>query len=132
MQGAWIHCFDEAVPTAVDNETLKKKNKDITFDQVQEWIEEHDGIAGRFSFYESFGRTSVFYQKVARPLLSMRAVGSIDVERRIKPMKHTILTKDRNRLNDVKGATLMRARENLNHLLRAKMALGLRMSDNLN
>ena len=62
----------------------------------------------------------------------MCMVGSIDVEHRIKPIKYQILTRDRNRLKDLKGATLIRARENLNHLLYAKQALVMKMSENLN
>ena len=58
MQSSWIHCFDDAVPKAVDSEQLEKDNKNITFDRIQEWIEENDGITDRFSFYKSFGRTS--------------------------------------------------------------------------
>ena len=54
-----------------------------------------------------------FYQKVAKPLLSMRTVGSIDVERRVKGIKGTILTKKRNKLQDPKGVAFMRASKNL-------------------
>ena len=72
-----------------------------------------------------------FYQKVAKHLLSMRTVGSIDVERRVKPIKHTILTKKRNRLKDPKGIALYRASENLKHIMKAKIALGKKISDSL-
>ena len=83
---------------------------------------------GRFCFYESYGMYSPFYQKVAKPLLSMRTVGSIDVERRIKPLKHDIITKQRNRLKDPKGIALYRASENL---MKAKQTLGMKMNDSL-
>jgi hypothetical protein len=63
---------------------LALNNKSITFDDVQTWIESSDGIQGRFRFFEAFGRESKFNQLVAKPLMSMRTVGSIDVERRIK------------------------------------------------
>ena len=77
-------------------------------------------VEGRFRFvYQSFAKTKVFYLKVARPLLSMCTVGSIDVERRIKPVKNDILTKFRNRLSDEKGIILYRASENLRHLMNA-------------
>ena len=46
---------------------------------------------------------SPFYQKVAKPLMS------IDVERRIKPLKHDIITKKRNKLRDPKGVALYSA-----------------------
>ena len=70
-------------------------------------------------------------QKVAKPLMSMRTVGSIDVERRIKPLKHDIITKKRNKLRDPKGVALYRASENLHHLMRAKQSLGMKISDSL-
>ena len=100
QQGDWIHAFEDPLPPIVTGEQLEVNNKDFTFDQVQEWIEGSDGIAGRFRFYEAFGKHSEFYQRIAKPLLSMRTVGSIDVEHRIKPVKHEILTKKRNRLLD--------------------------------
>lgn len=106
-------------------------NKNFTLDDVQEWIEDNAGIAGRFRFFLSYGEHSPFYQKVAKPLMSMRTVGSIDVERRIKPLKHDIITKKRNKLRDPKGVALYRASENLHHLMRAKQSLGMKISDSL-
>ena len=61
----------------------------------------------------------------------MRTVGSIDVERRVKPLKDTILTKKRNRLSDAKAAVLYRARENL-HIMNAKKILGKSITDSIN
>jgi hypothetical protein len=131
MQGKWMHCFEENLPADVTEDQLIKNNREITLDQVQEWVEENDGIAGRFRFFKAFGKNSIFYHTIAKPLLSMRAVGSIDVERRIKPVKHSILTRDRNRLSDEKGVVLYRASENLNHLMRAKRILGMRINEPL-
>ena len=62
----------------------------------------------------------------------MRTVGSIDVERRVKPLKHNILTKKRNRLLDSKGICLFRASENLKHIMAAKKILGKSVTDSLN
>eukprot|EP00956_Cyclotella_meneghiniana_P023264 scaffold44959_cov39-Cyclotella_meneghiniana.AAC.3 len=50
----------------------------------------------------------------------MCTVGSIDVERRVKLLKDTILTKKRNWLSDAKANVLYRARENLKHIVNAK------------
>jgi hypothetical protein len=61
----------------------------------------------------------------------MRTVGSIDVERRVKPLKDTILTKKRNRLRDSKANTVYRARENLKHIMNAKKILGKAITDSL-
>ena len=61
----------------------------------------------------------------------MRTVGSIDVERRVKGLKHTFLTKKRNKLKDPKGVSLMRASENLRHIMKAKQVLGKKITDSL-
>ena len=106
-------------------------NKSITFDDVQMWIESNDGIQGCFHFFESFGREYKFYQRVGKPLLSMRTVGSIDVERRIKPMKNDILSKTCNRLSDSKATVLYGTSENLNHLMKAKKIPGKKITDPL-
>ena len=66
----------------------------------------------------------------SRPLLSMRTVGSMDVERKIKPLKDTILTKDRNLLKDPKGVALW-LRENLNFIMKAKKELGKKVTGSL-
>jgi hypothetical protein len=58
---------------------------------------------GRFYFFEVYARFSPLYQQVGKCLLSMKSVGSMDVEHTAKPFKHCILTKDRNRLPDAKG-----------------------------
>ena len=48
----------------------------------------------------------------------------MEVERRVKPLKDSILTKKRNRLSDSKAMVLWRAAENLKHIMHAKKALG--------
>ena len=47
----------------------------------------------------------------------------MDVERIAKPLKHQILTKERNMLGDQKATVLLRASENLKFLFEAKQAL---------
>ena len=73
---------------------------------------------------------------MAKPLLvlsTMRTVGSIDIERRVKGINGTILTKKRNKLQDPKGVALMRASENLWHIMKAKAKaiLGMKVMDSL-
>ena len=75
--------------------------------------------------------TFVFYQKVAKPLLSTGTVGSMDCERRAKPLKHTILTSQRNRMNDPTGVALLRGYENLHHIMNAKKMLGKNVFESL-
>eukprot|EP00985_Skeletonema_marinoi_P031477 scaffold37707_cov119-Skeletonema_marinoi.AAC.1 len=83
------------------------------------------------SFRSIHSSPSPFYQKVAKPLLSMGTVGSMDCERRAKPLKHTIVTSKRNRLKDETGAALLRGYENLNHLMNAKKLVGKQVHESL-
>ena len=126
-----MHIFDDPLPAAVGMEELIRNNNKLTIDEVEEWIVSNDGIKGRLRFFETFARNNDFYMKVVKPLLSMRTTGSIDVERRIKPLKHNIVTKKRNRLKDPKGVSLLRASENLKHIWDAKLNLGKRITDSL-
>jgi len=126
-----MHIFEEALPASIPDIELENKNKSFSVEEVKEWVEKHNAIDGRFQFFETFAASSEFYLKVAKPLLSMRTVGSIDVERRIKRIKHNILTKKRNRLQDPKGVVLYRASENLKHIMNAKKILGKKITDSL-
>ena len=69
-------------------------------EQVTKWIEDNDGLDGRLIWYKAFASTSLLYQHIARPLLSMGTVGSINTERSTKGLKHDILSLKRNRLSD--------------------------------
>ena len=108
-----------------------KNTKNLSIDDVEKWIVDNDVINGHIDLFESFARNSKFYLKVAQPLLSMRTTGSIDVERRIKPLKHNIMTKKSNRLKDPKGISLLRGQENLKHSMQAKLDLGKKITDSL-
>ena len=90
---------------------------------MEEWIEKYKNIDGRFRFFEAYARFSPLYQKVGKRLLSMKSVGSMDVERTAKPFKHCILTKDRNKLGEEKGIVMFRAGQNLKHLHHARIAI---------
>ena len=46
-------------------------------------------------------------------------------------MKNSILTKDRNRLSDSKALVLLRAAENLKHIMDAKKVLGKSAAESL-
>jgi hypothetical protein len=62
----------------------------------------------------------------------MRTAGSIDVERKVKHLKHQrILSKTCNHLKDYKGVAYFRAKENLNQIMHAKKVLGKRIIDSL-
>ncbi len=70
-------------------------------------------------FFEVYARFSPLYQQVEKHLLSMKSVGSMDVERTAKHFKHYMLSKNRNRLSDERGVVMFRAGQNLKHLHRA-------------
>ena len=107
---------------------MKANHKNFSVKDVLEYVEQTGYLQARLQFFEAFHYTSEFYQKIAKPLLSMRTVGSIDVERRIKPVKENILTKKRNCLLDPKGVALYRASENL---MASKKRLGKKITDSL-
>ena len=130
-QGAFRNSFEHSLPGPVSSEELKIRSKSFSISDVKKYAEESGNVEGRLAFFDTFHANSEFYQRVAKPLLSMRAVGSIDVERRIKKMKGTIITKKRNRIKDPKGVAYLRASENLKHIIHAKKVLRKNMADSL-
>ena len=100
-------------------------------DRVLEWVEKYENIDGRFCFFEIYACFSPLYQQIGKRLLSMKSVGSMDVEHTAKPFKHCILTKDRNRLSDAKGVVMFRAGQNLKHLHHAHTAIKKRCTKEL-
>ena len=126
-----MHGFKSPLPRPVSSEELKLRSKSFLISDVKKYVEESGNIDGRLAFFDTFHTNSELYLNVAKPLLSMPAVGSIDVERRIKQMKGNIMTKKRNRLKDPKGVSHLRASENLKHIMHAKKALGKNIADRL-
>ena len=131
QQGEWLHIFANPLPAQVSVEDLLKRTREFGVEDVRKWVDRTGGVQGRFRFFETYARNSEFYQLVAKPLLSIRTVGSMDVERRVKPIKHNILTKTRNRTLDPKGVALYGASENLKHIMKAKKILGKKITDSL-
>jgi hypothetical protein len=62
------------------------------------------------------------YQQNGKRLLSMKTVGSMDVDRTAKPF-NCMPSKDRNRLSDERGVVMFRAGQNLKHLHRARESI---------
>ena len=117
--------FPNTLPKYVSAEDLEKNTKSFSVRDVKEFVEKTKGMHGRFQLFEAFDAANdELYLKVAKPLLSIGTVGSVAVERKIKPIKHIILTRDRSRLNDAKGVVLFWASENLRHNMRTKQSPG--------
>jgi len=76
-------------------------------EDVKTWIVGTGSIEARLNWFGTFVTNSEFFLKVAKLLLSMRTVGSIDVERKGKPIKHTIMSKKHNCLKDPKGGAVL-------------------------
>mmetsp|Transcript_15917 Transcript_15917/g.23630 ORF Transcript_15917/g.23630 Transcript_15917/m.23630 type:complete len:271 (-) Transcript_15917:20-832(-) len=131
QQGRWFHCFADPLLKTPSQAELESNNSSFGTQEVWKYAEETGLITKRLQFFEVYAGSSVFYQKVAKPLLSMGTVGSMDVERMANPLKNTILTKKRNRLKDDTGVSLLRAHQNLHHIMAAKKLLGKRISDSL-
>ena len=90
----------EALPVPVSDIEYRSNLSKLTLREVEEWINKYRGLQGRFELLETFARRSELYNRVIKPLLSIETSGSIEVERRVKPMKNEILTKQRNRLSE--------------------------------
>ena len=110
---------------------MESNRSKICFDDVCQWIEDYDGIEGRLRFFQAYMPLLPLWQRVGRPLMSMRTAGLMDVERVAKPIKHMILTKQRNSLEDDRGVVLFRAQQNLKHLMNARLALKGKVHENL-
>ena len=121
--GYWSALWNWPIPENGTPEENENRNKKFTFAHVLEWVEKYENIDGRFRFFEAYARFSSLYQLVGKRLLSMKSVGSMDVERTAKPFKHSILTKERNSLKDERGIVLFRAGQNLKHLHHARIAI---------
>ena len=113
---------------------LEVNNSEFTLAQVRDWVVAHMHPEGRFHFFKFkvYRPNSLFYQRIALPLLSMCTTGSIDVEWAAKPYKNRMLTKDRNCISDEKGIVLFRGGRYLKHLAKAKMELKGTVHDTLN
>ena len=93
--------------------------------QVKEWVNETNGLEGRFVWLSTFADTNALYRKVLKSLLSIGTVGSINTERSCKGVKHEILSIKRNRLTLDQALTLYRASENLRELMIMKLRISI-------
>ena len=118
-----MNLWDETIPPPVEPSVLERNNNSFTIADVSHWVDKHDGIRGHFCFCDAWNSDSQLYQRCMKSLLSLATKGSMDVERQAKPLKHKILTKQRNKLSDGHGCVLLRAAGNLKLLMAEKMRL---------
>ena len=123
--------FNEPLLETPVTSLLAKNNKAFMIEDVTTWFFVTGSMEARLNWFGTFAANSELFLKVAKPLLCIHIVGYIDDERKVKPIKHTIMTKNCNCLKDPNGVALFRAQENLKHVLRAKKALGKKITDSL-
>jgi hypothetical protein len=87
-------------------------------------------VTARNEFFNTFGSNILHYGCKGSGTLDAHC-GSMDAERMVKPDKHTIMTKHRNRLKDPKGVALFRLSENLKHIMKAKKMLGKKITESI-
>lgn len=85
----------------------------LSFTSIQSWVNEFGGANGRLNFFTNGLEKTMFFQRIALPLLSMKTTGSITVERAAKPLKNGVLEAQRNRLSVHKQILCLRAGLNL-------------------
>eukprot|EP00957_Ditylum_brightwellii_P185246 14106132-Ditylum_brightwellii.AAC.1 len=97
--------FDNQLPIPVDEEQLEKNNSELSIDDVASWVGTKDSIEGCFVWWGTYARDNKFYQDIAKLLLSIGTLGSIDVEQKTKGLKYEILSQKQNKLSDDQAIT---------------------------
>jgi hypothetical protein len=121
QEGRYASCFAGPAPESKSKEELLRQQKTLKLKQVSAWVTATRRHPARLRFFSTLPR-SVFIEKVAKTLLSIRSTGSIAVERVAKPLKNKILTRARNQLEIDKQETLLRVGLNLENLFKANLA----------
>jgi hypothetical protein len=101
----WQGLWNWQIPENGSPEENEKRCRAFTLDHVVEWFEKYENIW--MSAFVSLKRMSVFLKCTNRlgspySLLSIKCVGSIDLERTASPFKHLMLTKERNSLSPMR------------------------------
>ena len=91
----------------------------LELEHVSNWLRTTGYAEGRVLYWEGREEPSVLYTDILKPLLSIRTVCSVTVERVAKPLKNKIATQDRSSASVAMQNTLLRIGVNLNCLERA-------------
>jgi hypothetical protein len=75
--------FNEPLPKTPVTSQLTKNNKAFMIEDVTTWVAVTGSMEARLNWFGTFAANSEFFLKVAKPLLAMRIVGSIDVKRKV-------------------------------------------------
>ena len=108
--------FPDSRPPPLSSEEKSTKGTAMTFEDVSSFINETKGMLGCLRWYEMRAWDTTLYKYVARPLLSLSSVGSMDIEWFAKPLKYVIQTKDRNNISDEFASMLLRILINLGNV----------------
>lgn len=95
----------------------------LTIKDVSDWIRETGAHTQRLAWFESNAKKTVLHTKAAKQLLSVSITGSMDVERAAKPLKNSVLTKERASMSVGTADIALRAGINLHFLQAAKERL---------
>ena len=95
----------------------------LTIKDISGWIASTGAHAQRLALFESNAKKSVLYTDAAKQLLSVSITGSMDVERAAKPLKHSVLIKERAAMSVGMADIALRAGINLHFLQAAKEKL---------
>jgi len=121
--GPWIDFFDQAKRLEVNDEETKAEQKKLTMTDVSEWVNKTGGHDGRLNFFVLHPKDEDLYKLILEPLLSIRSVGSITVERIAKPMKRSVLANYRAAMKEDKAEICLRVGLNLRHLMAARQQI---------
>jgi hypothetical protein len=112
QEGSYMYRYMDKAPETLNFDEQVGEQKKLTLSIVEAWVNIHHRHNGRLRFFAGFPPTS-FYDRLAKPLLSIKATGSICVERAAKPLKNKVATKERNRLGTDKRDMLLRVGINM-------------------
>ena len=119
QQGLWMDYFDDRVPPSLNAPDLIEEQKTITIVDVSNWVNKTGKHNGRLNFFALLPQNDL-YSKVLEPLLSLRATGSIAVERIAKPLKRQVLGDYRVAMGDERAEICLRLGLNLRYLMKIR------------